>query len=95
MPAVMIIPMSIDELFAAALDQARRARDEIFALVTTALDEGETPADRSLKVAPHAIALADAFTLIDQLANDRRPASPPQTTTTPSEPQGCVPEDVN
>ena len=94
MPAIMIIPMSIEELFSAALEQARRARDEILTLVTTALAEGETPADRSLKVAPHAIALADAFTVIDQIANNRS-VSPPQTTTTSPEPQGCVPEDVN
>lgn len=97
MPTILIVPMSsLDEVFNTALDQARCARTAIIELIAKPLAHDETIALRAVEVSRHAIALADAFGVIDEIANHRgtsRHDSPSQTT--PSDPQGCVSEDAN
>lgn len=97
MPTILIFPVSsLDEIFASALEQARCARAEIIAIVAKPLAHDETIALRAVEVSRHAIALADAFGVIDEIANQRRDVrndSPSQTA--PSDPQGCVSEDSN
>jgi len=68
MPTVIITDMSPTELFARAVDNARRATAEIDRLFLTAFEPGETREDRALKVAAHARVLAEAFAIIDSIS---------------------------
>lgn len=68
MPTMIITDMSISELFARAIDNARRATAEIDRLFTAVFEPGETREDRALKVASHARVLAEAFSIIDSIS---------------------------
>lgn len=88
---IQILGITRDELFAAALDNARQLSKLVIELSTTPLDDGEAPAQRALKVASHAITLAETFQLIDLLALSANDS--PQVTQPVS--QGCGQEGIN
>jgi hypothetical protein len=64
----IITNLSPSELFARAVDNARRASNAIDELTESSLDEGETVTDRAVLVARHAMVLSEAFSIIDSLA---------------------------
>lgn len=68
-PKAIITTLSPNELFAAALHNARHASDQIDELMASQLDSNETPMDRAVKVCAHAVRLSEAFAIIDSLAD--------------------------
>jgi hypothetical protein len=75
MPTV-ITNLSIGELFAAAIHNARKATAEIDRLMSTPLEPGETITDRALVTSAHARVLAEAFSIVDSLVQAEMPDEP-------------------
>jgi len=66
-PNVLITDLSPAELLHRAVTNARRASTEIDKLSSTPLREGQTLQERLTRIADHALALAEAFTIVDAL----------------------------
>ncbi len=65
---VIVTHLSPPQLFEAMTHQARAATIAIQRLASEPLAPGETCVDRALETSRHALALADAFEILDALA---------------------------
>lgn len=90
MPVVNVTPA---ELFTAAITQARTASKIIMQLSSPPLHEGESLDDRVTEISYHAVALAEAFLVIDGIAREFPDLS--SSTPQPTERRGVSREDVN
>lgn len=61
--------VSPDEAIGIAMSEARASAAEILKLANTPLAAGETPEGQALKVFRHAINLASAFNVLEQIAD--------------------------
>lgn len=61
--------ISPNEAIAIAMDEAKQSAAEILKLANTPLAHGETPEGQALKVFRHAINLAAAFNVLEQIAD--------------------------
>lgn len=75
-PSVTVVHLTPGQMLTAMIDQARRASTHIMNLATTPLSVDETPGQRAMMVTKHAIALADAFAVIDLLTLSEPNISP-------------------
>lgn len=72
---VIISNVNLYDVVSMAIDQADAAAHEIFELETLPLEPGETQLDRALLVSKHAVALAEAWAVIDSIMRNG-PISP-------------------
>lgn len=97
MPTIILTNMSPAELFKAAHDQAVRASREVLRLhqAMASVTSQESLDILCREVTYHAVALAEAFAVIDGLADEVMATGISPTTSAPSGHRGVSPDEVN